>query len=355
MKKKLDTRFPAARIKKIMQADEDVGKIAAATPVLMSKALEMFLQDLLDKTFVVTAARGVKTVSTNHLRTCIQSNQVFDFLKEVATRVPDLGGESECNDEKLAGHGHRRKIKDEDQESSGEDVKRMRIDSVSTASTSGQKHAPHDRSNGQKKGADGKGEHRLHSRNGNRTPKLESEERSLSDPKVEELSLQAASMVKMNTCKAQVQSVNAAPCVAKIEYTDEKMLARDDRGGQSEMFAVVDDSSTMKRTPRDFDLNVGLDDDAFDDVPEEKPVVEVLKEKGNNESEEKPVVKESEEKPVVKEKGVFGVDDRNVNISSTPRASGYDGGDVRNANMSSTHWAASSVEDDYDCEDDEDG
>jgi len=37
MRKKLGTRFPAARIKKIMQADEDVGKIALAVPVLVCK------------------------------------------------------------------------------------------------------------------------------------------------------------------------------------------------------------------------------------------------------------------------------------------------------------------------------
>lgn len=67
MKKKLETRFPAARIKKIMQADEDVGKIAMAVPVLVSKALEMFLQDLCDKTYGITVQKGMKTVSSFHL------------------------------------------------------------------------------------------------------------------------------------------------------------------------------------------------------------------------------------------------------------------------------------------------
>jgi histone H3/H4 len=67
MKKKLDTRFPAARIKKIMQADEEVGKIAMATPVLISKALELFLQSLCDKTYEITLRRGAKTMSSLHL------------------------------------------------------------------------------------------------------------------------------------------------------------------------------------------------------------------------------------------------------------------------------------------------
>lgn len=67
MRKKLDTRFPAPRIKKIMQADEDVGKIALAVPVLVSKALELFLQDLCDRTYNITVQKGVKTVSSSHL------------------------------------------------------------------------------------------------------------------------------------------------------------------------------------------------------------------------------------------------------------------------------------------------
>ncbi|WCJ39203.1 nuclear factor Y subunit C11 [Euphorbia peplus] len=96
MRKKLDTRFPAARIKKIMQADEDVGKIALAVPVLVSKALELFLQDLCDRTYEITLQRGAKTMSALHLKHCVQNYNVFDFLREIVSRVPDYGH----------GHGH---------------------------------------------------------------------------------------------------------------------------------------------------------------------------------------------------------------------------------------------------------
>ncbi|PPR96169.1 hypothetical protein GOBAR_AA24498 [Gossypium barbadense] len=57
-----------ARIKKIMQADEDVGKIALAVPVLVSKALELFLQDLCDHTYEITLQRGAKTMNSLHLK-----------------------------------------------------------------------------------------------------------------------------------------------------------------------------------------------------------------------------------------------------------------------------------------------
>lgn len=37
VKRSAQCKFPVARIKKIMQADEDVGKVAQATPVLICK------------------------------------------------------------------------------------------------------------------------------------------------------------------------------------------------------------------------------------------------------------------------------------------------------------------------------
>eukprot|EP00475_Leptophrys_vorax_P018809 TRINITY_DN25681_c0_g1_i1.p1 TRINITY_DN25681_c0_g1~~TRINITY_DN25681_c0_g1_i1.p1 ORF type:complete len:360 (+),score=50.30 TRINITY_DN25681_c0_g1_i1:178-1257(+) len=90
MRKKLDTRFPAARIKKIMQADEEVGKIALATPVLISKALEIFLQDLCDRTYEITCKRGAKTLASSHLKQCISSFNEYDFLKDVVAKVADV-------------------------------------------------------------------------------------------------------------------------------------------------------------------------------------------------------------------------------------------------------------------------
>ncbi|CAH8313524.1 unnamed protein product [Eruca vesicaria subsp. sativa] len=109
MKKKLQTRFPATRIKKIMQTDEDVGKIAMAVPLLVSKALELFLQDLCNHTYDVTLSRGAKTVSSVHLKQCVHAFNVFDFLREIVGKVPDLGG-SESEDRPAT---KRRKLVDE--------------------------------------------------------------------------------------------------------------------------------------------------------------------------------------------------------------------------------------------------
>lgn len=130
MRKKLDTRFPAARIKKIMQADEEVGKIAMATPVLISKALELFLQDLCNRTYDITLRRGAKTMNSHHLKECVRNHSVFDFLRETVSRVPDIDPESTGGDS-----GRRRKaVEGENDDSCDEDAKRPRPDLQSAPS-----------------------------------------------------------------------------------------------------------------------------------------------------------------------------------------------------------------------------
>ncbi|KAL7152003.1 hypothetical protein ABFS83_04G068500 [Erythranthe nasuta] len=130
MRKKLDTRFPAARIKRIMQADEEVGKIAMAVPLLMSKALELFLQDLCGQTYEVTLERGAKTLNSLHLKQCVRRCSAFDFLKHVVSKVPDLGGsDAAATEDKSA--TKRRKIS-EDEDGNCDESKRIRIETHST-------------------------------------------------------------------------------------------------------------------------------------------------------------------------------------------------------------------------------
>lgn len=96
-KKKYNARFPPARIKKIMQTDEEIGKVAAAVPVIISRALELFLESLLTKACQVTQSRNAKTMTTAHLKQCIELEQQFDFLKDLVAAVPDMQGEGEEN------------------------------------------------------------------------------------------------------------------------------------------------------------------------------------------------------------------------------------------------------------------
>ncbi|KAI9594435.1 histone-fold-containing protein [Syncephalis fuscata] len=84
--KKYKTKFPVARIKKIMQTDEDVGKMSQATPVLISKALELFMQSLIEESCKETRKRMGKRLTPSHLKQCIMHAQSFDFLKELSPK-----------------------------------------------------------------------------------------------------------------------------------------------------------------------------------------------------------------------------------------------------------------------------
>lgn len=89
-KKKYNARFPAGRIKKIMQTDEEIGKVAQAVPVIISRTLELFVESLLKKTMEITSAKNAKTLTPSHLKQCIKSEVRFDFLRELVKNVPDV-------------------------------------------------------------------------------------------------------------------------------------------------------------------------------------------------------------------------------------------------------------------------
>lgn len=100
--KNKQTKFPVARIKKIMQKDEEVGKVAQATPVVISKALELFLGMIVDEASKVTLERNSKRVEAYHLKHAIDRTDMLDFLKEIVDGVPDpsAGGTIDIEAEK---------------------------------------------------------------------------------------------------------------------------------------------------------------------------------------------------------------------------------------------------------------
>lgn len=93
---KLNTSFPVARIKRIMQADEDIGKVAQVTPTVVSRALELFMIKLISA--AATQAKGTsqggpskgpRRVLAQHLKKAIVADEKFDFLNEIVGKVPD--------------------------------------------------------------------------------------------------------------------------------------------------------------------------------------------------------------------------------------------------------------------------
>ncbi|RAK96219.1 negative cofactor 2 transcription regulator complex subunit BUR6 [Aspergillus ibericus CBS 121593] len=83
------TKFPVARIKRIMQADEDVGKVAQVTPIAVSKALELFMISLVTKAAKEAKDRNSKRVTASHLKQAVVKDEVLDFLADIIAKVPD--------------------------------------------------------------------------------------------------------------------------------------------------------------------------------------------------------------------------------------------------------------------------
>ncbi|KAG4305568.1 hypothetical protein PORY_001124, partial [Pneumocystis oryctolagi] len=93
------SKFPIARIKKIMQADEEVGKVAQITPVVVSRALELFMQSIVDATIQQARAKQAKKVTVSHMKSAVQSTDQFDFLIDIINKHT-----STKNSEKDTGH-----------------------------------------------------------------------------------------------------------------------------------------------------------------------------------------------------------------------------------------------------------
>ncbi|KAI5849100.1 DNA polymerase-like protein epsilon subunit C [Tricharina praecox] len=86
----IKTKFPVARIKRIMQADEDVGKVAQVTPVVVNKALELFMISLCDKASEEARLRNSKRITAGHLKQAILHVEQFDFLADIIQKIADI-------------------------------------------------------------------------------------------------------------------------------------------------------------------------------------------------------------------------------------------------------------------------
>jgi len=116
----IKNHFPVARIKRIMQADDDVGKVAQVTPVVVSKALELFMISLVTKAAAEAKQRNSKRVGAVHLKQAITKNEQFDFLNDIVSKVADAPEKSEADGmddgkKKKAPRGRRKKADDDDE------------------------------------------------------------------------------------------------------------------------------------------------------------------------------------------------------------------------------------------------
>ncbi|GAP89671.2 putative DNA polymerase epsilon subunit c [Rosellinia necatrix] len=89
MESPVRTKFPTARIKRIMQADEEVGKVAQQTPIAVGKALELFMVQLVHKSAEVARDKNSKRITAPMLKQAIDSTNEWDFLRDIVAKVTE--------------------------------------------------------------------------------------------------------------------------------------------------------------------------------------------------------------------------------------------------------------------------
>ena len=112
-----------------MQANEEVGKVSAATPVAIcksslrwptslsrltpisvcaAKALELFMEHIITESVEEARSKNSKKITAYHLKRAVHHHEAFDFLKDIVSKVPDPAEKESVNDGDNRG-GKRRK------------------------------------------------------------------------------------------------------------------------------------------------------------------------------------------------------------------------------------------------------
>lgn len=73
-----------------MQKDDDVGKVAVTTPILVSRAAELFMESLCIASIRFLEKDGGKKLLPTHLKQAIEENAEFDFLRELVASLSSI-------------------------------------------------------------------------------------------------------------------------------------------------------------------------------------------------------------------------------------------------------------------------
>lgn len=84
--KKIET-IPITRVKKIMQQDEEIGKISVDTPFLVSRATELFIKSMVKNASDVCLERKSSKITEIDLKQIIDKTDKYDFLRSIVENI----------------------------------------------------------------------------------------------------------------------------------------------------------------------------------------------------------------------------------------------------------------------------
>lgn len=72
--------LPLARIKKIMKKSDDVKMISGEAPIVFSKACELFIEELTQRSWNITLQSKRRTLHKDDVASALLQTDLFDFL-----------------------------------------------------------------------------------------------------------------------------------------------------------------------------------------------------------------------------------------------------------------------------------
>ncbi|CAG9329360.1 DRAP1 [Blepharisma stoltei] len=90
MKNKNNLSFPPNRIKKIVQSNQDIGKLSSSTPYLICKITEEFIQKLTLLSSDLAVQQGDSKLTLWHIAQVIENDKMFEAIRTKCLQNPML-------------------------------------------------------------------------------------------------------------------------------------------------------------------------------------------------------------------------------------------------------------------------
>ncbi|CAD6193641.1 unnamed protein product [Caenorhabditis auriculariae] len=81
-------KIQPTRIKKVMQSDEDIGRMVASVPVSIGRAMEHFAEKFLQAAAEATQCSNSKTLTPQHMKQAMLATPYFCFLEPLLKEIP---------------------------------------------------------------------------------------------------------------------------------------------------------------------------------------------------------------------------------------------------------------------------
>lgn len=88
--KKVDPHFPVTKIKKIIQENQEIGKLSNVVPPLVEQSLQYFLEDIIKKSEEIATDNELTKLTPAVLKQSLLNLDGYDFIKDAMEDVDDV-------------------------------------------------------------------------------------------------------------------------------------------------------------------------------------------------------------------------------------------------------------------------